>query len=438
MPDTFKPRDENEIVEAVAWAVSGEKKLDVIGRGTKRGIGRAAQTDATLDVSALAGVVIYEPEELILSAKAGTPISQIEKMLAGNRQEFAFEPMDTGPILGGKPGEGTLGGMLSVNFSGPRRIKAGASRDHALGVKAVSGRGEIFKAGGRVVKNVTGYDLPKLLAGSFGTLAVMTEITLKVLPVAEDVETVLAFGLSDARAVEAMALAMGSACDVSAASHFPEKTAARLPLESAASGSVTAFRLEGIAPSIAYRREKLEAMLKPFGSLAVLKADESRAFWRAVRDAVPFSEKTASALWRISVTPGEGAKIGGAISAATGAQMFYDWAGGLLWVEMPDENPHEQAVRGAVGRNGHALLVRAAPSVRASAEVFGALDAGLAKVTKSLKENGVKNIHVEGLPNCDWVLIDSGEVIVHVFRPEVREFYNLERLWTQNPAVAAV
>jgi glycolate oxidase FAD binding subunit len=388
MSDTFKPRDENEIVEAVAWAASGGKKLELIGQGSKRALGRAAQYDTTLDVSGLSGVVLYEPEELVLSAKAGTPIAEIEKLLAANRQEFAFEPMDLGPILGSKPGEGTLGGMLAVNFSGPRRIKAGASRDHTLGVKAVSGRGEIFKAGGRVVKNVTGYDLPKLMAGSFGTLAVMTEITLKVLPAAEDVETLLALGLSDARAVEAMALAMGSACDVSGTAHFPQAIAAKLPVKAVAGGnsSVTAFRLEGIEPSIAYRRGKLEAMLKSLGSLAVLEADESRAFWRAVRDAIPFSGKTANALWRLSVTPTSGAKIGGAIASATGARMFFDWAGGLIWVEMPDENPHEQVVRSAINGEGHALLVRATPSVRASANVFGALDEGLGKVMRGVKE----------------------------------------------------
>ena len=386
MSDAFKPRDENEIVEAVAWAASGGKKLEVVGQGSKRGIGRAAQYDSTLDVSGLSGVALYEPEELVFSAKAGTPMVEIEKLLADNKQEFAFEPMDLGPILGGETEAGTIGGMLAVNFSGPRRIKAGAARDHALGVKAVSGRAEIFKAGGRVVKNVTGYDLPKLMAGSFGTLAVMTEITLKVLPVAEDVETVLALGLSDTRAVEAMALAMGSACDVSGAAHLPQKVAAKLPMKSAANTSVTAFRLEGIAPSIAYRREKMEAMLKSFGSLAVLQADVSRAFWRAVRDVVPFSGKKSSALWRLSVTPRSGAKIGGAISAATGAEVLYDWAGGLIWVEMPDENPHEQAVRSAINGEGHALLVRATPSVRASANVFGSLNEGLAKVTRSMKE----------------------------------------------------
>lgn len=389
MTDTLKPRGEKEVVEAVAWAAAEGKSLEVVGLGSKRAVGRALQTAMTLDCSGLNGVVLYEPEELVLSANAGTPLAEIEKQLSKNKQELAFEPVDLGPLLGRKLGEGSIGGMLSINLSGPRRIKAGAARDHALGVKAVSGRGEAFKAGGRVVKNVTGYDLPKLIAGSWGTLAVMTEITLKVLPTAEDVETVLAFGLSDARAIEAMSAAMGSACDISGAAHLPQKVAARIKLKevSVANSSVTAFRLEGIAPSIAYRREKLEAILKSFGALSRLDAEKSRNLWLEIRDSLPFADGTQNAVWRISTTPGQGAKVGSAISAATGAQVFYDWAGGLLWVAMPKETPHENAVRAALAGQGHALLVRANPSVRASAAVFGPLETNLNKVMRGVKDS---------------------------------------------------
>ncbi|HXY89104.1 MAG TPA: FAD-binding protein, partial [Xanthobacteraceae bacterium] len=288
MTDTLKPRDERDVVEAVAWAAAEEKTLEVVGGGTKRAIGRAAQTDLTLDGSGISGVVLYEPEELVLSAKAGTKLAEIETALTKNRQELSFEPADLGPLFGGKAGAGTIGGMCAANLSGPRRIKAGAARDHALGVKAVSGRGEAFKAGGRVVKNVTGYDLPKLLAGSWGTLAVITEITLKVLPAAEDVATVLALGLADRQAIEAMSAAMATACEVSGAAHLPKNVAARVPSVAALNSAVTAFRLEGIAPSIAYRREKLETLLRPFGKLEALAAGDSRAFWRALRDVDPF------------------------------------------------------------------------------------------------------------------------------------------------------
>ncbi len=157
----------------------------MIGRGTKRAIGRAAQWDATLDLSGLSGVTLYEPEELVLSAKAGTPLAEIEALVAASKQELAFEPMDYGALLGGEAGAGTIGGAIAANLSGPRRIKAGAARDHFLGFSAVSGRGETFKSGGRVVKNVTGYDLCKLIAGSWGTLAAMTDVTIKTLPKAE-------------------------------------------------------------------------------------------------------------------------------------------------------------------------------------------------------------------------------------------------------------
>jgi FAD/FMN-containing dehydrogenase len=191
MADTLKPRDAKEVEEAVRWALGNEKPLEIAGHGTKRTIGRPSQTDLTLDLSGLAGVTLYEPAELVLSARAGTPLPEIEALLEKNNQELAFEPIDYGPVLGSEVNRGTLGGAIAANLSGPRRIKAGAARDHFLGVTAVTGRGETIKSGGRVVKNVTGYDLCKLLAGSWGTLAAMTDITIKVLPKAETEATVL-------------------------------------------------------------------------------------------------------------------------------------------------------------------------------------------------------------------------------------------------------
>src|SRR5277367_4751891 len=171
MADSLKPHDAIEVEFIIRAALAEEKTLEVVGRGTKRAIGRAAQWDATIDLSGLTGVTLYEPEELVLSAKAGTQLAEIEALVAASNQELAFEPMDYGPLLGTAANAATIGGVLAANLSGPRRIKAGAARDHFLGLSAVSGRGETFKSGGRVVKNVTGYDLCKLLAGSWGTLA---------------------------------------------------------------------------------------------------------------------------------------------------------------------------------------------------------------------------------------------------------------------------
>jgi glycolate oxidase FAD binding subunit len=389
MADVLKPRDESDVVEAVAWAVAEAKTLEIVGQGSKRLIGRAAQTDLTLDLSGLTGIDLYEPEELILSAKAGTPIADIEQALAVHNQELAFEPMDCGPLLGGKVGAGTLGGVVAVNLSGPRRIKAGAARDHALGVHAVSGRGERFKSGGRVVKNVTGYDLSKLLAGSWGTLAAMTALTLKVLPRAEDEATMLVLGLDDAKAGEAMTAAMGSPCDASGAAHLPARVAARIPVQAvgAAGRAVTAFRLEGIPASIADRGRKLKEVLRRFGAFGELAKEDSRALWRAVRDVIPFSDGTGRAVWRISTTPTLGVEIARKIAAATGADAFLDWAGGLVWVEMPTAIAEENAVRAAISGNGHALLVRADAPVRASAAVFEPLDPALAALTRRVKES---------------------------------------------------
>jgi len=389
MTDILKPRDEQDITEAVAQAIAAEKTIEVVGQGTKRAIGRAAQTDMTLDLSKLSGIELYEPDELILSAKAGTPLAEIEKALAKNEQELAFEPMDCAPLLGGKPGRGTLGGTIAVNLSGPRRIKAGAMRDFALGLRAVSGRGEAFKAGGRVVKNVTGYDLPKFLAGSWGTLAVITQATIKVLPRSEAGESVLVFGLDETRAVEAMSTAMGSSCEVSGAAHIPEDIArawSSIPVASAGK-SVTALRLEGIPVSIAYRKDKLQTLLKPFGALGKLGARDSRNFWRAMRDATPFADETQNPVWRVSTSPTEAPRVAAAIRASTNAEIFFDWAGGLLWLRMPAKAAEEWAVRSALAGRGHALLLRADPAVRASAQVFEPLEPGLATLSKRLKES---------------------------------------------------
>jgi glycolate oxidase FAD binding subunit len=285
--ENLKPRDAAETEQAVQWALGNGKTLELVGRGTKRAIGRAAQWDATLDLSSLSGVTLYEPEELVLSAKAGTPLGEIETLVADSQQELAFEPMDYGPLLGSAAGAGTIGGAIAANLSGPRRIKAGAARDHFLGVNAVSGRGEMFKSGGRVVKNVTGYDLCKLLAGSWGTLAAMTDVTVKTLPRAETAATVLVLSLDDVTARKVMAAAMGSFADVSAAAHLPAAAASQIPETAAAQGAVTAFRLEGVGPSVAQRKSVLEILLSPFGALGTLSDAASGALWRAIRDVTP-------------------------------------------------------------------------------------------------------------------------------------------------------
>ncbi len=384
MTDLLKPRDAKDVEAAVQWALGDGKTLEVLGHGTKRGIGRAAQWDLSLDLSGLSGVTLYEPEELVLSAKAGTPLSEIEALLAAHNQELAFEPMDYGALLG-TPGGGTLGGALAANLSGPRRIKAGAARDHFLGFTAVSGRGETFKSGGRVVKNVTGYDLCKVMAGSYGTLAVMTDVTVKVLPRAETEETVLVLGPDDAAAAKAMSAAMGSANDVSGAAHLPAAVAASVT-QAGAGRAVTALRLEGVAPSVVHRRQALETLLKGFGTLANLDEAASRSFWKNIREVMAFVNDDR-VLWRISAAPARGHEIAAAIGE--GADYCYDWAGGLIWLALPpsDDGAAARVRRAVAATGGHATLIRAPAAMRAAVAVFEPQEAAVAALTRRLKES---------------------------------------------------
>jgi glycolate oxidase FAD binding subunit len=390
MPDHIKPRDAREVEAALQWALAEGKALELIGQGSKRAIGRPAQTDITLDLSALSGVTLYEPEELVLSAKAGTPLADIEALVASKSQQLAFEPMDYGPILGGPAGRGTIGGALAANLSGPRRIKGGAARDHLLGFSAVSGRGETFKSGGRVVKNVTGYDLCKLMAGSWGTLAAMTEVTIKVLPRPETEVTVLVHGLEPAAAVAAMTAAMGSSCDVSGAAHLPEAVAAQIPEIAGVGAAVTVLRLEGFAPSVSHRQTMLETLLRPLGQVASIAEATSRTLWQTVRDVALFAGgREQHPLWRISTAPDRGAALAAVIADNADAQVLFDWAGGLLWVALaPCDDAGAAPIRRAVGAiGGHATLVRAPDAVRAAIDVFEPQNAGLAALTKRVKES---------------------------------------------------
>ncbi|MGF7210754.1 glycolate oxidase FAD binding subunit [Skermanella aerolata] len=391
MTTHLKPADAAQALEAVRWAISEETPLELVGHGTKRALGRPFQATHTLDVSDLSGLKFYEPAELVLSAQAATPLAELEALLDENRQQFAFEPPDFGPLLGGEAGKQTIGGVVSCNLAGPRRVKAGAARDHFLGCKAVSGRGEAFKAGGRVVKNVTGYDLPKLLAGSYGTLALLTEVTLKVLPAPENTRTVLIRGLDDATAIRVMALALQSPYEVAAAAHIPAALAGGVGVEELGSGvAATAIRLEGFGPSIEYRAGKFRDLFRGFGSVEFLELEPSLAFWAAVRDVKPFVANPERLVWRLSVPPADGARVAADIASRLPAEAYFDWGGGLIWlaVDPTVERAGQDVIREAVGLGGgHATLIRAPDTVRASADVFHPQAATLAALSARVKES---------------------------------------------------
>jgi glycolate oxidase FAD binding subunit len=393
--DTLKVRDAKDVEEVVRAAIASEQPLEIIGHGSKRLIGQPMATNALLDLAALNAVTSYEPNELIITVQAGAPLADVKSLIDSKNQQFAFEPMDTAPLLG-TANRGTIGGMIGAGLAGPRRIKAGGARDHLLGAHGVSGFGDSFKAGGRVVKNVTGYDLCKLLAGSWGTLAVMTEVTLKVMPRPESERTLVLRGLDDVAAARAMTAALGSPFDVSGAAHVPNSA-----FRAAGSGlgeladrgeAVTLLRLEGITASAVHRAAALGKLLAPFGAADVLEDDASAAVWGSVRDVQPFAASGvlgAWPVWRIVCPPASGGALGQALSRDTGGDVIYDWGGGLIWAALPPK-PDAQAalVRQRVNAaGGHATLLRASDEVRRNVDVFHPQPGGLAALSERVRQS---------------------------------------------------
>jgi glycolate oxidase FAD binding subunit len=345
----YTPASANEVEEIVREAAADARTLEICGGGSKRmmWLNDAA---ATLDMSALAGITDYDPDELVVSALAGTPLAEIEAALAQRQQMLAFEPFDHGPLFGEPAGRATLGGIVAANVSGPRRISAGAARDHILGFSAVSGRGEAFKGGAAVVKNVTGFDLPKLMAGSWGTLAVLTSLTLRVLPLPRAEKTLLLKNLNGEAANGVMTQAMGSRAAVSSAAHL-------------CSEAITGLRIEGFGPSVDSRCRELARSLGDAGRTEVIEAEESREFWRRLR-ALEMLPTAAQVLWRISLPPAAAWKLTDALTGA-GARCVADWAGGLVWAALPDGGA--ASIRElAAAHAGHAVLVRAPRDKRRS------------------------------------------------------------------------
>ena len=386
--EILKPADARQVEELVAWAAAENTPLDVAGDGSKSALGRPPVAEHVVDLTGLAGISLYEPEELVLSAAAGTKMAEIERAVAERHQMLAFEPPDLAPLWGGEAGGGTLGGVLACNLSGPRRIKAGAARDHLMGVEAVSGRGEAFKTGGRVMKNVTGYDLCKLLAGSHGTLAAMTQATIKVLPAPETTRTVAVLGLDDKAATAVMTAALGSSHEVSGAAHIPAELATHIPELAGPGKAATVLRIEGVAPSVEARTQALGDELTTHGKVEELDDEGSRALWAAVRDATPLAASALGDLWRLSVPPQAGWRVAHSVARERSVDAFYDWGGGLVWLTLDGGADGGAAhVRAALApHGGHATLMRAGDSVRASVPVFQPQPPPLAALTRRVKE----------------------------------------------------
>jgi glycolate oxidase FAD binding subunit len=391
--EAFRVTDAKQAAEVIAWAAAEEQPFEIAAGRSKRGLGRATQVGHMLDVSGIAGMGAYEPGELVLTAAAATPLDEIERALDSERQMLAFEPPDLRVLLGTEDCMPTLGGLVSCNLAGPRRVTAGAARDHLLGFQAVNGRGELFKSGGKVVKNVTGYDFCKLVTGSYGTLCVLTELSIKVLPRPETFRTILVFGLDDITGIAALSDAMNSSHEISAGAHLPAAVArrSRIPVVSGAGAAVTVLRIEGPAPSTAFRAGKLIDLLRRHGQTHLIEDDDSRVLWREIGDVLFLSGDRSRAVWRVSVAPAQGHGVAADIARQLDAEYFFDWGGGLLWVAVSAAAPDAGAgvLRTAVAAHGggHATLVRAPGALRASVPVFEPLAEPLAALTARVKES---------------------------------------------------
>jgi glycolate oxidase FAD binding subunit len=357
-PQRLTPNHVGDVAEIVREANTSCQRCEIVGGGTKRSLGSPVDADLQLDLSAIAGVELYEPEELVLKVRAGTPVSQIREVLAKKNQQLAFEPPQYAALFG-STSEDTIGGVVACNLSGPRRILSGSVRDAVLGIEAVNGRGETFKGGGRTVKNVTGYDIPRLLTGSYGVLAVITSITLKVHPAPAREVTLMLTGLSDAVAIQILSGSLNMPLDISAAVHLAGRF----------SGSLTAFRLDGFSESLAARGRELGKYLEKMGPVTSMVGEESTAFWRRQRDLSDFASDPEACVWRLLLPATKAARV----AAATGGEVLYDWGGSQLFIKTSVEGARSVAtslrtLAGEVG--GSACLFKAPAALRLDLGTF--------------------------------------------------------------------
>jgi glycolate oxidase FAD binding subunit len=384
----MRPESEAALADIVAAANAARTPLEIVGGGSKRAIGRPTEATHVVSTRGLRGITLYEPNEMVMSARAGTLLSEVQSVLSKSNQMLAFEPLELAGVVGGDARHATIGAIFATNASGPRRITAGAARDHLMGIRGVNGRGEVFKNGGRVMKNVTGVDLCKGLAGSWGTLSIFSEVTFKVLPRPQASATLALFGLSDPIAIEVLCAVMGTPYEVSGAAHVQQSLAVTLDhMQLRGQGkSITAFRLEAPPKSIAYRTLMLRELLKPYGELHALEQSSSEAFWDETSRLSVF-EASDHPIWRISTAPTKGPVIVAAIGRYMPVRALYDWSGGLVWLDVPTTTDAGAAdVRRVIASHGgHATLIRAAASTRAATDVFQSLEPGTERLSRKLK-----------------------------------------------------
>jgi len=387
----LSPRDEKDVVDLLASTVAEGKPVEVSGFNTKQELGRPVAAEKILRTDKLSGIVLYEPNEMVITAGAGTPLQDIVDLIARQGQQLAFEPFDF-PALYGKTSAGSIGGVIAVNASGPRRISAGAARDHLLGFRAVNGHAKVFKSGGRVMKNVTGYDLSKLVSGSYGTLAALTEVTLKIVPKPESEETLILVGLDEPSGLKLLREVSGLHYEVSCLAYFPGGA-----MPNSGELSLTSLRLEGSSISVRSRRDGLLSQLRARATeVVVLEEAKSSDFWQEAARGAALKDLKGT-LWKISTAP-TNAPVLMVELANKGIPLekhYFDWAGGLIWVALTEgTKTHANTVRDVVDAfGGHATLIRASSDERLSVPVFHPRSQAVSAIYREIK-NAFDPAHV--------------------------------------------
>jgi len=367
-------QNESDVVEAVRVARETKRTLEIVGAGSKRNFGRSVLCDDVLDVSRLRGIVKYEPEELVLTVLPGTPVREIEALLAEKRQRLGFDPADWGPLLGAPAGRATLGGVLSADACGSAAVRYGRARDSLLGFRAVNGLAEAYKAGGRVVKNVTGFDLPKLMCGAMGTLGVLTEVTLRVFPKPEHVACFAAKDIDAREGLGVLRRVWSSALEATGLSYVPSNAASAFDELGDIGHGAALIRLEGSAAALAEKASMLRALC----AVELVPLEDGDAIFRKIGSASAFAAATDD-VWRLRVPPSHAEDC---IDAGT--VWLGDWAGGSIWLQAPFGSGAQ--IRDPMNESGgHATLIRASKETRGGTNIFEQEHPIRAALTKSVK-----------------------------------------------------
>ena len=384
----LKPANENDLQEAIKHCYKKDLPIEIVGSGTKTEIGKKFQSAKTLDMSNISGIIDYKPEELYITVKAGTPIKIITEELKKNNQHLAFEPINFSEIFKKNSNEGTIGGTLSCNFSGSRRFKVGSARDHILGFKGYNGKGEKIKSGGTVVKNMTGYDLSKLVTGSFGTLLVLSEITLKVLPLQADIKTIIISGLVLEHSLGVMGSAIGSSNDPSGAVFYPENLRNNFVFNDLTHhGSITAIRVEGTKISTEQRINNLIKDLSLLDkNITVLDSIQSEIFWEDTRALKVFSKNQRNILRAVVPASETGNLINRLKTFHT--NYFLDWGGSLIWLELDyvSNQKIEQIRKRVLDTKGYLTVIKSQENVKSTSEIF-TIDPIKFKISQNIKKS---------------------------------------------------